>query len=80
MPPQGRWKGIAALLVCVHCSLTVFAAAGAVLLGGAALPALLGVRLDYVVVPVALLALFSGWLWWGWRTSQAEACEVPESR
>ena len=71
MPPQGRWKGLLALLVCVHCSLGVFAAVGALLLGGAALPLVLGVRLDYVVLPVAFLALFSGWMWWGWRASPA---------
>lgn len=80
MAPPGRWKGIAALLVCVHCSLTVFAALGALLLGGAAVPVLLGVRIDYIVVPVAILALFSGWLWWGWRASRAEVCEVPAVR
>lgn len=64
----GRWKGLLALVLCVHCSLTFVAVLGAALLGGFALPVLFGVRLDYVLVPVGLLGLFAGWLWWGWRS------------
>jgi uncharacterized membrane protein YedE/YeeE len=74
---QGRWKGIVALLACVHCSLTFFVALGAVLLGGASAPLLFGVRADMVLVPLAGIALFTGWLWWGKRASEAEACAVP---
>lgn len=76
----GRWKGIAALLVCAHCSLGVVAAVGAVALGGASVPVLVGVRLDYVALPLGLVALFAGWLWWGWRASARAACDVPQAR
>lgn len=78
MARAGRWKSIGAVILCVHCSLTFFAVVGAALLGGAALPTLLGVRADYIVAPLAMVGAFAGWLWWGKRS--AEACEVPAQR
>jgi hypothetical protein len=75
----GRWKGLLAVLVCVHCSLTFFVALGALLFAGATVPTLLGVRADMLLVPLAGAAAFAGWIWWGRRAS-AEACEVPERR
>ncbi|HEV8360363.1 MAG TPA: hypothetical protein VGR28_07925 [Candidatus Thermoplasmatota archaeon] len=73
----GRWKGVVALVACVHCSLTFFVAVGALFFAGATAPTLLGVRADVLLVPLAGVALFTGWLWWGRRA--AERCEVPTS-
>lgn len=70
----GAWKGVVALVACVHCTLGFFVALAALVLGGAAAPALLGVRADLLLVPAGGAALFLGWLWWGRRA--AERCEV----
>jgi hypothetical protein len=69
----GAWKGVVALLACVHCTLGFFVAVGALALGGAAAPTLLGVRADLVLVPLAGAALFAAWVWRGARKA---ACDV----
>lgn len=80
---RGHAKGILALLLCVHCSATFFVAVAGLALAGAGAPLLLGIRADVLLVPLAGLTLFFGWLWWGRRASAAaatEACEVPAAR
>lgn len=73
----GSWKGIVALLACVHCSLTFFVAVGALLFASAATPTLLGLRADMLLVPLAGAAVFTGWLWWGRRAAAREgACAL----
>lgn len=76
MARAARAKGILALLVCVHCSLTFFAALAGLALAGVTAPTLLGVRADMLFLPLTGASLFAGWLWWG-RRSALRACETP---
>lgn len=71
---------VAAVLVCAHCSLTFFVVLGGLALAGVAVPTVLGVRLDMLLIPLAGIALFALWLWWGRREAlAAEACAQPIS-
>jgi hypothetical protein len=73
---RGRWKGIVALVACVHCSATFFVALAGLAFAGVAAPMVAGVRVDMLLIPLAGAALFTGWLWWGRRASAAGACET----
>jgi ABC-type transport system involved in cytochrome c biogenesis permease component len=57
------------VLVCAHCSLTLFVALGALAFGGLGAPLVLGLRADMLLVPLAGLTLFIAWLWWGKRSA-----------
>jgi ABC-type Fe3+-siderophore transport system permease subunit len=75
--PRARWTPLALGLLCGHCALTgVLAFIG--LAGAGAAPLLFGVNVNYVWPPVLLLGLF-GFLVWGGRRREDEACAVdPE--
>lgn len=60
------------MLLCVHCSATLFVAVFGLLLAGATAPVVFGVRADILLVPLLGATLFTGWLWWGKRASSCE--------